>query len=49
MLIYNVVLISAVEQGNHLYIYIYAYITCYILFNYGLSQNTEHTVHCTTQ
>ena len=39
-LIYNVVLISAVQQSDsvkHMYVYIY------ILFHYGLSQDIEST------
>ena len=39
-LIYNVVLISAVQQNDaDIYIYIYIYILFYILFHYGLLQD----------
>ena len=40
-LIYNVVLVSAVQHSDS-FIHIYIYVLFYILFHYGLSQNTEY-------
>ena len=55
-LIYNVVLISAVQQSDsvlqytqlYIYIYIYIHILFYILFHYGLSQDIEYSSLCNT-
>ena len=46
-LIYNVVLVSAVQQSNSVIrIYVYIYILFYILFHYGLSQDIEYSFLC---
>ena len=46
-LIYNVVLISAVQQSNSV-VYVSVCIYIYILFHYGLSRDTEYSSLCYT-
>ena len=45
LLIYNVVLISAVQKMTQLYTYIYCFLK-YILFHFGVSQDAEYSSPC---